>query len=528
MPNRNARRAARAGGCAADAAVARGFAAHQAGDLRKAAAAFQQALAAAPKHAAATRMLAEVMTDQGRFAEAMQLAQRVLAADQGDDGAWYALANAQRLGGAPAAAVASYERVLARQPGFAGALHGLGLALRALAQDEAAAARFAEAARAAPGWAPAWQELGMSLAVLGRLGPAAAALRRAVAIDPGLAAARRHLLAIQPDAAAIPELTRLLADPGTGPAARVETGFALGRLLDGAGQYDAAFAAFAAANRTLRSLQEAAGQRFDGARLRRDVDRLIAAFPAGGFAGRVGGAETELPVFIVGMPRAGTSLVEQILASHAQVFGAGELRGIGEIALRLGWAPGAAWTPAALGGAAAEYLTARAAEAGDALRVPALRIIDKMPDNIFQLGLIATLFPQARVIFCERDALDTCFSCFTQRFAEPHGFDTDLADCGLRYREVARLTRHWHAVLPLPMLRVSYEALVADPDAQARRLVDFLGLDWDPSCLAFHEAARPVRTASWAQVRKPVYASAVGRARHYAGHLGPLVAALAG
>ncbi len=226
------------------------------------------------------------------------------------------------------------------------------------------------------------------------------------------------------------------------------------------------------------------------------------------------GDATAAPVFILGMPRAGSSLFEQIAASHSMVFGAGERSGIGEISAQLGWAPGPAWTAENFAAAARHYL--------DGLPPGAKtkpRVIDKMPDNVFQLGLIATLFPKVRVIFCGRDARDVALSCFFQRFAMPYSFDTDLADCAFRIREVERLSAHWRRVLPLSHMTMSYEELLANPEAESRRLIAFLGLEWEPQCLDFHRTPRAVRTASLAQVRRPLYQDSVGRWRRYQAHL---------
>jgi tetratricopeptide (TPR) repeat protein len=506
---------------------------HQAGDLAAAAKVYRKVLAADARQPDAARLLGEVLIDQGQAAEAAVLLRRFVARDGGRDGGQfgvlYTLGNACRMSGAADEAVGHYRAAIGLNAGFAGVHHGMGLALRAAGQERAAADAFAAAVRADGGFALGWHELGMTLAMLGELGPAAVALQRALAINPNMADTRRHLLAIQAEAVQggvaageVAQLEAVLRNPGAPVEAAVEAGFALGKVYDKAGRYDEAFAQFARANQLLRGMLARAGQGFDAAKLVRDVDRLIEIFTPQQFAQMVGwGDSAETPVFIVGMPRSGTSLVEQIIASHAQAFGAGEIKDIGAAAGKLGWRPNPAWNAAGLQAAGAEYLAALRRGAGDALRVS-----DKMPDNMFQLGLIAAMLPGARVIFCERDALDTCFSCYTQRFSEPHGFDTDLADCGRRYREVARLARHWQTVLPLRMLSVSYERLVADVEGESRKLIAFLGLEWDPACLEFHKTERVVKTASWAQVRQAAYQSSVGRARHYERHLGPLVAAL--
>ena len=304
---------------------------------------------------------------------------------------------------------------------------------------------------------------------------------------------------------------------------RVIAGFALGKSLDDADRFDAAFAAFERANETYREMRAAMGERFDAEALNRQVNETIAAYTPAYFASVATWATpSELPVFIVGMPRSGTSLVEQIAASHSQVFGAGELKDIGKLALELG-ASNRNWQCTDVRRLADRHL--------EGLRVlgrGADRVIDKLPDNVFQLGLIATLFPSARVIFCHRDPRDIALSCFFQKFSAGQlMFSYDLADCGNRYRETARLMAHWHRVLPLRMLDITYEALVADLEGESRRLIAFLGLEWEPACLDFHHTQRTVMTASSWQVRQPLYARSVGRWRRYEQHLDPLFAALA-
>jgi tetratricopeptide (TPR) repeat protein len=504
-------------------ALNQAFARHQAGDLAGAEAQYRKILAANPDDPDALRMLGEVLIDRGKSDEAIRLLSRLVARHPDDFRAHYALGNAHRLAGNAPEAMPHYRAALARAPDFAGASHGLGVALLTAGQDAEAATNFAAAAKAAPRWALAWSDLGTTLASLGRFDEAAAALQEALRLDPYLGEARRHLTALDKDNSGIPALKALVSDPRTPAPARIEAGFALGKLLDRAGQYDDAFASFAAANALLRASQAAAGRGFDKERLHRDVGRLITALTQAHFAKAADwGSASALPVFIVGMPRAGTTLVEQILASHSGVFGAGELTGIGKIAGAIGWGPSPAWSQNAIAEAAGGHLASL-----EVLAPSRSRIIDKMPDNIFQLGLIATLFPNARIIFCARDPLDTCFSCFTQRFAQPHGFDNDLADCGFRYLQVQRLTRHWQAVLPLRHISIGYEQLIGDIETQSRRLVAFLGLDWEPACLEFHRTERTVKTASWAQVRRPAYRDSVGRAAHYLPHLAPLIAALA-
>jgi tetratricopeptide (TPR) repeat protein len=488
--------------------IARGFALYRAGQLEAAEALFRSALRTAPSQRDGLRLLGELLADKREFPESIAVLRRLTAAQPGDYHAHYALGNALRLAGELNAAVPPYQTALRLMPGFAGAHHGLGIIWRQQQRDEDAARAFRRAVEAMPDWAVAWMDLGLVLAIIGDLAGAEAALTRATQLAPGLGAAHRHLAALRPGLAKpSPDLTARIPTPD-----RVELLFALGRDADASGAYDAAFGHFRAANTLLRAAQERSGLRFDRAKLTTDIDRIIAAFPGGPAVPT--GDDSEAPVFIVGMPRAGSSLLEQIAASHSTVFGAGEHDGIGRIVRQLGWAPGPAWSADALRTAAQSYLNPLREKAG-----LATRIIDKMPDNIFQIGLIAHLFPRARIILCARDPRDIALSCYFQHFAQPLAFDTNLDDCAFRIAELARLQTHWQRTSPLRSTVLSYEALLAAPEQESRRLVEYLGVDWEPACLDFHLTKRSVRTASWAQVRQPLYQNAAGRWRHYAAHL---------
>ena len=238
---------------------------------------------------------------------------------------------------------------------------------------------------------------------------------------------------------------------------------------------------------------------------------------------------TDLPVFIIGMPRSGTSLVEQILSCHPQVHAAGELRNLMHLGNDLGLGfqkPGpevcdSSLDRARLTAASVSYLQSLRALAGDATRVT-----DKMPYNFERLGLIALLFPKARVIHCHRHPLDSCLSCYFLNFYRGNFQTCDLRHMGLYYRQYQRLMEHWRDVLDLAMLEVSYEAHVEDPEKTCREILAFLDLDWDPACLQFHKSERYVRTASRDQVNKPIYRTSVGRWKNYETHIGPLKEAL--
>ena len=295
------------------------------------------------------------------------------------------------------------------------------------------------------------------------------------------------------------------------------------RIHEKSRDYDRAFEHYKAAN-------EATMLTFDTERFGRWIDSLINTFDGAYFERRKEmGTQSDLPVFIVGMPRSGTTMTEQIIGSHPQGGGAGEVIRINRFGQRLKYLSDvAAFTkqidelgPKTVRGLGDNYL--------DLLRFLSpgkSRVVDKLPHNFLMLGFIALLFPGARVIHAARNPVDTCWSCYQNRLNDTHRYSRDLRMLGLYYREYLRLMDHWKKVLPLRFYESRYEELTADPETKARELIDFLGLEWDPACLRFHEAKSTVRTISLHQVRKPVNTGSVERWRRYEKHLGPLLDAL--
>jgi hypothetical protein len=244
-----------------------------------------------------------------------------------------------------------------------------------------------------------------------------------------------------------------------------------------------------------------------------------------------GGDPSSVPVFIVGMARSGTTLIEQILASHPAVFGAGELMLFEQVVNAVGkMMPGAPRFPEMASALRAEHFRSLGRRYLEELlpRAPAAsRIVDKMPANFHFAGLIHLALPNATIIHAVRDPLDTCVSCFSVNFTYAQSHTFDLAELGRYYRRYRALMAHWHDVLPSGcVIDVHYEELVGDLEGVARRIVAACGLDWDPRCLDFHRTKRPIRTTSAVQVRRPIYSSSIGRWRRYEKFLGPLVAEL--
>ncbi|HUB13780.1 MAG TPA: sulfotransferase [Acetobacteraceae bacterium] len=426
-------------------------------------------------------------------------------------------------------ALRCHERAVALAPNDARTHAAHAAALRKAQEPVAALAACRRALALAPDRIDMWMLLGGGLAALGQFDEAIAIYRHILELDPACTEARRSIVAAGEHMIDAGELARMAAvadDPAADVEQRLSAGYALGALLDKAGDYDAAFARIAAASRLAREQQAAEGKGFDRAAFRVMLQRLMGYYSAPRLAAPPDfGIAAELPVFIVGMPRSGTTLVEQIIASHPIAFGAGERRDIGRLAKTLELAAGSpdpfVWPAEKVRQEAAAYLERLRAMAGEARRVT-----DKMPDNVLWLGLIAMLYPRARIVCCRRDLRDVCLSCYFQTFTDGLAWSNDLQDCAFRALGVEWLMEHWRKALPVPMLEVSYEALVADPETESRRLIEFVGLPWDPACLTFHTTERPILTASVWQVRQPLYASSVGRWRHYEPHLAPLIAAL--
>jgi hypothetical protein len=301
--------------------------------------------------------------------------------------------------------------------------------------------------------------------------------------------------------------------------------FAMGKVCEDLADYDKAYSHFARGNALARRLMP-----FDYERERRFIERLQKVFDADLLAStRPISGTGRTPIFVIGMPRSGTTLVEQIVSSHPLVHGAGELNCLMRIATQVARRGGGEVFPegvarlsaADLADAASEYLRCSGhTEESEPF------LTDKLPANFLLVGMIRLMFPNARVIHCQRDPIDTCMSCFKHYFPSGQRYSYDLVDLGRYYRLYQELMAHWHAVLPGFVYDIQYETLVADQERETRRLLEFCGLPWDEACLDFHRARRAVKTVSVAQVRRPVYQSSVQIWRRYEKHLRPLMDAL--
>ena len=465
-----------------------------------------------------------------RDEEALPALRRALALAPGQARLVEALAQVEFRAGFPADALPLWRELVRLRPGHDDTLLKLGETLSRLGDNGQARQLYRDALAQRPDAADLWMALAQSEEDNGDRDAAAAAYEKALALRPDWAFPLSGLLGLLRAKAPEPRVEQaraLQARPALPDADRALIGYELGKVFDGRGEYAAAMASWNDANAARRRMT---GE-FDRQALQQRVERSLAVFDRALFAQAQGGSDDERPVFVVGMPRSGTTLTEQIIGSHGQAFGGGELPDMALIARNLPGRDGApqpwphvfeAIDPGVIRQATGRYLEAatRHAPAG------ALRLVDKAPMNFYILGLVALLFPRARVIWCRRDPRDIAVSIYGENFALNERFATSFEGIGHAINLQERLMRHWQQVLPTPILELEYEQLVSDIEPQARRIIEFTGLPWDPACLGFHQSERGVQTPSRWQVRQPVHTRSVGRWKNYDFAMAPLLAAL--
>ncbi len=491
-------------------------------------------LAAHPTDVAAIRLLAEVAARVGRFADSETLLARCLELAPGFTAARMNHATVLHRQNRSVEAIAELDRLLAeddRNPAY----RSLRAAARVrIGEYDEAITDYEIVLASHPDQPKAWMSYGHALKTVGRQDDGVAAYRKSLSLAPGLgetwwSLANLKTVRFTDDDLAV--MRAQLARDDLNPEDRFHLDFALGKALEDAGDPAAAFAHYAAGNALRRQ-----GLDYDGAAITAQVDRGVALFTPAFFAEHAGqGCPAPDPIFVVGLPRAGSTLIEQILASHSRVEGTMELPDIITLARRLGGGRAqskeggdaypevlASLDAAALKALGEEYLERTAVQR----KLGRPFFIDKMPNNWAHAGFIQLILPNAKIIDARRHPLGCGFSGFKQHFARGQGFTYDLGELGRYYADYVRLMAHIDTVLPGRVHRVCYEAMVADPEAQVRSLLAYCGLDFEAGCLRFYENDRAVRTASSEQVRRPIFADGVDQWRAFEPWLGPLKAAL--
>ncbi|HWY85705.1 MAG TPA: sulfotransferase [Gemmataceae bacterium] len=504
-----------------------------AGNLHAGVANYEQALRLRPDFIVAWNHLGVALQNLGEWEKAADCYRRAIALMPSFAPAYNNLGNVLKAQKKWTEALEAFERALGLEPDRAEFAYNLGVALHEQGEIDRAVGYYREALRLKPAYPDASNNLASAYKELGLLDEAVAQFRETLKLQPNHALAYYNLGKFASEGRcqfAADDVGRVKAFMASGRCTASELSlclFALAMVLDAHGSYDQAFGHYQQANLLKKRLREERHASFDARGHEALIDRVMAVHDSRYFERVRGwGTDTELPVFIVGMPRSGSTLVEQILASHPQVFGAGE---IGEVPWFISrfveqanpnlYATSLLTDRRAARALAADYGT-RIANRGPG----AARVTIKALDNFVHLGVIATLFPRARIIHCRRDPLDICLSCYFQNFQSD--FACSLEDSGAYYRSYEKLMSHWSRVLPLAIHEAVYEDLIHDQEAVTRKMLAYCGLEWDERCLTFFNTRRAVQTASAVQVRKPISAKGIGRWRNYRSHLGPLLRAL--
>jgi tetratricopeptide (TPR) repeat protein len=462
------------------------------GRLEEAAAALHRALALRPDYADACNNLGATLQSLGRLNEAL----------------------------------AACDRAIALNPASADAHNNRGGTLKDLGRYEEATEAYAQALAMNPQCLNPQINLAITLEELGRFAEAGAAVERALEIDPNSGEAwqvRADLKTFTADDADVARMEALLAPGAAQPldaGNRTRLHFVLGKAWLDIGDADKAFSHFAEGSRLKRATLA-----YDGDAAAHWMARIARTDPP-----TARGEPSSRPIFVLGMPRSGSSLIEQILASHPQVHGAGELNLVEQVIREAGAGEATFHYPEdapALSAADLRAMGSAYLQKLSALAPSGERVVDKLPGNFQFAGLIHAMLPNARIIHCRRNPIDTCLSCYTKLFATGQDFAYDMTELGQFYRAYDGLMTHWRATLPADrFLEVGYEDLVEDLEGISRRLVAFCGLAWDAACLDFHRTERAVRTASASQVRRPLFRTSLERWKRHERHLTPLLDAL--
>ncbi len=520
---------------------------------------FNRSINIADDNASVYSHLADAYTRLQRWEEAIKSYQAALAIQTEDGVTVIKLGNVFYAAQRWPESIPLYEQALAMQPGNALVHRNLGVSLLNLGQLQMALKCFEQALSLHPDYTDARMKLSEVLRQMGRAGEALVQLEQLIDLKPDeteahislaltlrqlgqtelaikrleqllvsrpdCSVAYHHIALIKPKKELIPVVEKLVSRPNLSKENTIYCHFALGNLLNHSKSFDQAFSHFLKANTLQRETFS-----YDPMGNAQNVNSLIKVYSNGFFQSkRQWGSASRLPVFILGMPRSGTTLVEQILSSHALVHGAGELGAFPGVTLAIAQQLNYANPPpecmALIDRQMAEEYSARYLQEL-ALHCPtAARITDKLPGNFLRIGLIKTLLPNARIIHCQRNPLDNCISLYFHCFQD-HKFSFELRELGQYYLQYQRLMSHWEKLFPGEIFNLQYEELVMDQERISRQLIDYIGLEWDEKCLDFHNNERDVMSSSNIQVRQPMYKNSINRWKHYKKHLQPLMEVL--
>ena len=523
---------------------------------------FRKALSLRPGHPMLLTNLGNALQLQGEMEKAIDWFNKAIGQEPGFVGAHINLGNALRELGRLEEAVAAYRQAIEIDPGLADTYYNLASLLVELGELKEAETNFSKAVEIDPRHKNAWNGLGNTLAYLGKIDEAIEAYRKAIEIDPrhrmaynGLGNvlsdmgeieqaidAYRKAIEIDPEYADvyrsislnkrfseydddIHSMGTLYANKNLSDDKKMYLAFGLGKAFEDLGEYEKSMEFIIEAARLKRATIDYSISESEDL-----FSQIKSTFSLEFFADRKGtGDPDQMPIFILGMPRSGTSLVEQILASHPDVFGAGELKDLAVLTRNFGTADSPREFPAGIVDLDSEGLEDLGKEYIARIRsrsVDTKYITDKLPPNFLRIGLIKAILPNAKIIHCTRDPMDNCLSLFKNYFSGAVNYSYDLTELGQYYNLYLNLMEYWRNTLPGFIYHLSYESLVADQENQIRKLLEYCHLRWNDACLDFHKTRRKVRTASNAQVRRPIYKDSVKLWKRYEKQLEPLRVAI--
>jgi len=490
---------------------------------------YRRALQLRPNVAMIHGNLGQALQQEGNLEEAIKCYRHAVALDSKSSRFESYLASAFAEKDDYELATKHYRRALELKPDFAEAHNGLGAVQHEQGDFKSAIASFEEALRLKPDFADAFSNLGAAYAELGDMTKASAFYREALKHDPDYAGALAVIATHERDKTPdedVAKMNEFLSREHLTEWKRSTLHHGLAHYYDAKKDYKLAAEHAAKGNEIRKELWIKQGKGYSSDDHSGFVTFLMKQCSASFFERVKGmGHDTEVPVFVVGMPRSGTTLLEQILGSHPKIFGAGELSLAKDTFDKLPKWMGKEVAPSLCIPELTQEIILKAANDHLSqlrpLHPTAERIVDKMPDNYMWLGLLAAFFPKAKFIYSKRDLHDVAVSCWITNFKQIR-WASDQLDIANRIRNHMRLMEHWKKVLPVPLLEIEYENTVEDLEGVARKMIDFVGLEWDPACLAFHESKRTVRTASLSQVRQPVYKRSLQRWKNYSEALKPI------